>query len=177
MDGNVELYLALTGPNGKVPGNVQAAGFVDQIDLTDWSWGVDLSEEYSQGSAPGSGAKTNRAASRPLNIKKRLDRSSTVLMAGAAKLSTFPRAVITLLHRVEHEVRVTVTLQGVRIAKYELTVTDADPAVTMEESIDLSFQSINIEYISRTNDAGLDGKSKEGSKIGPMSFELREAGS
>ena len=172
MEGNVELYLSLTGPNGKVPGNVQAAGYVDQIDLVDWSWGLDLSDEYSQASA--SGGKTNRARARSLGIKKRLDRSSTVLMAGAANLTTFPKAVITLLHRVEHEVRVAVTLQGVRIAKYELTVTDADPAVTMEESIDLSFQSINIEYVSRMNDAGLDGKSKEGSKIGPMSFEMRE---
>lgn len=172
MDGNVELYLALTGPNGKVPGNVQATGYVDQIDLTDWNWSVDLSEKYSQATAPG--AKTNRAEAKPLTLKKRLDRSSTVLMAGAANLTTFPKAVFTLLHRVEHEVKVTVTLQDVRIAKYELTVTDADPAVTMEESMDLSFQSIHIEYVSRMNDAGLDGKSKEGSKIGPMSFELRE---
>ena len=157
-----ELYLALTSPNGRVNGEVKAEDYVDQIDIVDWSWGAELSKEQSD---TGSGSATaNRTEPKPLTLKKRMDKSSTALMNGAVNLTKFPRAVITMLHRAEKKMKLTVTLQGVRIESYKLTVTDNDPDVTMDEELTLAYEVFKIEYI---------GRPTEKAAAPARSFELR----
>lgn len=149
-----ELYLALTGPNGRINGEVQAEDYVDQIDILDWSWGAALSTEQSDASASGGSSSSNRAEPKSVTVKKRFDRSSTMLMSGAANLSKFPKAVLTLLHRAEHGMKLTATLEGVRIEKYKLEVKDEEKEVTMEEEIVFSFEVIRIEYVGRPTAKG-----------------------
>jgi type VI protein secretion system component Hcp len=157
-----ELYLALTGPNGRVNGEVKAEDYVDQIDIVDWSWGAELSKEQSD---TGTGSATaNRTEPKSLTLKKRMDKSSTALMSGAVNLTKFPRAVITMLHRAEKKMKLTVTLQGVRIESYKLTVNDNDPDVTMDEELTLAYEVFRIEYIGRSTASGA---------AAARSFELR----
>ena len=167
-----ELYLALTGPNGRVNGEVKAEDYVDQIDIVDWvvvESSIEKASTGASGSASagdtGAGSATaNRTEPKPLTLKKRMDKSSTALMNGAVNLTKFPRAVITMLHRAEKKMKLTVTLQGVRIESYKLTVTDNDPDVTMDEELTLAYEVFKIEYI---------GRPTEKAAAPARSFELR----
>ena len=146
------LYLALTGPNGRINGEVQAEDYVDQIDIVDWSWGAALSTEQSDASAGSTNA--NRVEPKSLTLKKRTDRSSTALMSGAVSQTKFPKAVITLLHRAEKKMKLTVTLEGVRIEKYKLEVKDEEKDVAMDEELTLGYEVIRIEYVGRPTAKG-----------------------
>jgi type VI secretion system secreted protein Hcp len=147
-----ELYLALTGPNGRINGEVQAEDYVDQIDIVDWSWGAALSTEQSDAAAGSTNA--NRVEPKSLTLKKRADRSSTALMSGAVSQTKFPKAVITLLHRAERKMKLTVTLEGVRIEKYKLEVKDEEKDVSMDEELTLGYEVIRIEYVGRPTAKG-----------------------
>lgn len=147
-----ELYLALTGPNGRINGEVQAEDYVDQIDIVDWSWGAELSTEQSDAASDSTNA--NRTEPKSLTLKKRTDRSSTALMSGAVNLTKFPKAVITVLHRADKKMKLTVTLEGVRIEKYKLSVNDEEKDVTMDEELTLGYEAFRIEYIGRPSAKG-----------------------
>jgi type VI secretion system Hcp family effector len=141
-----EIYLALKLAAAKedvVAGDVQAAGHEGQIDVDEWSWKAKLIDALAES------GKAHRAEGDPLTLKKRFDRSSTILMRAASKQTVFPQAVITMRQRADHKLKLTVALETVRIRTYELTVTDTASAVTMEETLTLSFDVIRIKYAGR----------------------------
>jgi type VI secretion system Hcp family effector len=143
---SAEIYLALKLEGSRqelVAGDVQADGHQGQIDVSSWSWSAGLTEALASSGA------SYRAEGQPLVLKKRFDRSSTILMNAAAKLKPFPQAIITMRQRADHKLKLTVTLETVRIRKYELTVTDTADAVTMEETLTLAFDVIRIKYAGR----------------------------
>lgn len=147
---NVEFYLALTGPNGRIKGNVEAQGYLEQIELKDLSWGAALKEVAADAGSDGAGSK--RAEAGEVKLKKRFDPSSTALMKNAIEGTKLPKAVVTLVHRQRQQswgvdaVKMTITLVGIRITQYVLNLVDADTEVTMEEDVDFSFDSIEIRY-------------------------------
>jgi type VI protein secretion system component Hcp len=162
-----ELYLDLEGPSGTVAGDATGLGYEGEIDITDWSWGLKLSEQWSKGEVQG--GSTDRSEPGQLEFSKRLDRSSTALMRGAMQLAKFPKARITMLHRVWKSVKLIVALEGVRIDSYELTVTDEEKSTSATEKIKLSFESIRLEYKPRDTAGG-----SKGSATGAVrSFEMR----
>jgi type VI secretion system Hcp family effector len=143
---SAEIYLALKLAAAKqdlVAGDVQAAGHEGQIDVDEWSWKAALTDALA------TSGEAHRAEGQPLTLKKRFDRSSTILMRAASKATAFPQAVITMRQRADHKLKLTVTLETVRVRKYELTITDTASAVTMEETLTLSFDVIRIKYAGR----------------------------
>lgn len=149
-----ELYLSLMGPNGRVAGEVQAEGYVDQIDVLDWSWSAALSKESSD-AAPARNVTGNRIEPATVTLNKRIDRSSTALMSGATNLTKYPKAVLTLLDRGEGGLKLVVTLEQVRIESYKLEIKDQEMEVAMTENLVLGFETIRIEYTGRRNDKGI----------------------
>lgn len=147
---NAEFYLALTGPNGRIKGNAEAQGYLEQIELKDLSWGANLKKDAAdQGS---DGAQSKRVEAGDMTLKKRFDASSTALMKSAVEGVKLAKGVITLVHRQRQQswgadaVKMTITLVGIRITRYVLNLVDADTEVTMEEDVDFSFDSIEIRY-------------------------------
>lgn len=163
---SAELYLALVGTSGAVAGDAVAAGHMGAIEISEWNWGLTLTGELSEADRGREG--TSRAQMGKLTFKKKVDRSSTSLMNGAAKLSAFPKATITMLHRIQKGVKLTLTLEHVRIDDYGLSVTDSETGTTLEETIVVSFEKVAIEYKPRDTDGG----TKPGSTRKVHSFEL-----
>ena len=161
MAGNtdsVEMYLALTGPNGSISGDVVAKGIEGQIDIDSWSWGASLTEAAANSSAQvGGRTATNRTELGDLALSKKLDRSSTALMSASAGLTKLPKAVITLLHRVHQSLKLTVTLEGVRIKTYKLDVSEGERSVELTENLVLSADVVRIDYKPRTEAGGNRG--------------------
>jgi type VI protein secretion system component Hcp len=154
-----ELYLALNreiGSSSMIKGEAQAADYEDQIEVLTWEWNVALKTVVSDTAEDDS----DRSDPKSVKLKKRLDRSSTVLMNGGAELTKFPKAVLTLVDRelkgrsepgVQPKLKLTVTLTGVRVLSYELTMNDAETEVTLDEILEFDFETMSIEYAGHAN--------------------------
>lgn len=155
----LDLYLRGTT---RVEGDSARPG---SIDVKDWSWGLDLPDDtdgarWSLGQ--GSGA-TNRAEARELTLKKRLDKSSTALMSGAIAHTLYDKAVLKLQQKKDESVKVTFTMEKVRITKYEVEVSDHGGEV--EETLTLDFQRMTLDYKHRTLTRGRPGQKSETSQM------------
>src|SRR5690242_18559815 len=85
------MFLSVNGArSGQIAGEAQDQKHKNEIEVLGWSWGM-------QGkSSLGGGLATGKATIRELRITKRLDKSSTALMAALRTNEQIKKAVLTL---------------------------------------------------------------------------------
>ncbi|MDB5816888.1 MAG: Hcp1 family type secretion system effector [Rhizobacter sp.] len=154
-----EIHLILGPKKKSVAGDSLARSHEDTIDIDDWQWGLKLKDEWAKGPKAGQKGSGNHSAPTILTLKKRVDRSSTSLMAAVVRGETYTEATIHMLHRVQKGLRMTIKMWDVMVSDYDVGVTDEEGGVSLNETIILTYDKVRIEYQSR---AGLADDKKVG---------------
>lgn len=124
-----------------------------EIDVESWSWGMKSKSDMA-GAGPSSKATLNE-----LRILKRVDSSSTALMAALRNNELIKKATLSVRKAGGDPLEyLRITLQSARIT--ELGLETEGPLVM--ERLSFSFQQINVEYLPQ---------GKEGLSRGSMTFE------
>jgi type VI secretion system secreted protein Hcp len=146
-----DVFLSVTTKRaGKIKGESRTDGHEDDIEVRNWSWGVDAS------SAWGSGQATARRQYAQLVVAKQVDSASTGLLAALASNDEVSEAKLTMRKAggdvLDYYV---MTLAGARVVSVAVAV-DVDGVTT--ERVSFSYTSIDIEY-QRQASAGDSGGS------------------
>ncbi|XKU42786.1 Hcp family type VI secretion system effector [Pseudomonas [fluorescens] ATCC 17400] len=144
-----DMFLKL----GDIKGESGDQAHRDEIDVSEWGWGMSQSGSMHSGTGGGAG-KVNM---QNLSITKTVDKSSPNLMMACATGKHYPEARLTVrkaggASAVEYLV---ITMKEVMIASYQSdAVTTKD---VLSEMINLNFAKIEVSYQPQTSDGGKDG--------------------
>lgn len=154
-----EIYMKLTRSGSDVvQGDTLATGFEGQIELSEWSWGIELDSSSDMAES----RKGRRSEPKAFAFSKPVDRSSTALMAGLKNGETFDEAVITMVDRTRRQTMVRVTLRKVRVMSYDLDVETGDGEVELEEDWEAVYNEIQIDHKGMSDAGKAVGKSAVG---------------
>ncbi|MGB3126809.1 MAG: type VI secretion system tube protein Hcp [Pseudomonas sp.] len=150
----VDMFLKL----GDIKGESTDQAHRDEIDITEWAWGMSQSGSMHSGTGGGAG-KVDIAN---LNLKKPLDKSSPNLMMACASGKHYPEARLVLRKAggsspVEYLV---MTLKEVMVVSYSTSAENS--ADVLHDSFALSFATVDVSYQPQKADGGKDG--------GPVKF-------
>lgn len=152
-----DMFLKVVSVSrGPIKGEAQDAVHRDEIDVMRWSWGMNAQSALS------SAGKSSKATLRELVIVKPVDSASTALMSIMRSNEMIKEAVLTIRKAgsTPHEY-FKVTIEKSRITSLDVNAMDYQSLGYMTETLTLSFQRINMEYIPQ----GADGQ-----KRGSMTF-------
>ncbi|PRA21885.1 Hcp family type VI secretion system effector [Pseudomonas poae] len=150
----VDMFLKL----GDIKGESRDQAHRDEIDITEWAWG--LAQTGSMHSGTGGGAGKVNVAN--LNLTKPLDKSSPNLMMACASGKHYPEARLVVRKAggaspVEYLV---ITLKEVMVVSYGTGAQSG--ADVLNDSISLNFATVEVSYQPQTADGAKDG--------GPVKF-------
>ncbi len=134
-----DIFLHLQAKRaGKLKGEAQSPGHVDDIEVRSWRWAV------SGSSAIGSVQALARRSYSGLTVVKGIDAASTPILSALATNDEIKEAKLTMRKAGDGQVDYfTVTLKGARIANVEHNVDAAGEAV---EVLTLVFTKVEVEY-------------------------------
>ncbi|NVZ21199.1 Hcp family type VI secretion system effector [Pseudomonas costantinii] len=150
----VDMFLKL----GDIKGESRDQAHRDEIDITEWAWG--LAQSGSMHSGTGGGAGKVDIAN--VNLKKPLDKSSPNLMMACASGKHYPEAKLVVRKAggaspVEYLV---ITLKEVMVVSYSASA--ENNADVLHDSFALNFATVDVSYQPQKADGGKDG--------GPVKF-------
>ena len=150
----VDMFLRL----GDIKGGSQDLAHRDEIDITNWGWGLSQTGSMHSGTGGGSG----KADFTNLNLTKPLDKSSPNLMMACATGKHYPEAKLVVRKAggtspVEYLV---ITLKEVMVVSYSTRADTADDV--LYDSIALNFATVDVSYQPQKADGAKDG--------GPVKF-------
>lgn len=150
----VDMFLKLGG----IKGESQDLAHRDEIDITNWGWGLSQTGSMHSGTGGGSG----KADFTNLNLTKPLDKSSPNLMMACATGKHYPEAKLVVRKAggtspVEYLV---ITLKEVMVVSYSTRADTADDV--LYDSIALNFATVDVSYQPQKADGAKDG--------GPVKF-------
>lgn len=149
-----DMFLAVKGAkSGKIVGESSDAGkHKDEIEVMAWSWGM-------QGkSAVGGGLATGKATIRELRITKRVDKSSTALMAALRHNELITEATLTLRKAGKTPLEyLTIKIENGRVMSIDLDAGDQSGGAGLFEKVSFSFNKIKVEYTPQGADGGPQG--------------------
>jgi len=142
-----DMFLTLqTRKAGKVKGEGNTPGHVDDIEVRAMTWGA------SSGSAVGSTAPTSRRQYRNLVIVKGIDSASTPLMSALATNDVVTLAKLTLRKAGGDALDYfSITLTNARIVQIDLVVDDHGHPT---ETVAIAFTKVDVEY-TRQQSSGI----------------------
>jgi type VI secretion system secreted protein Hcp len=152
------MFLSVNGArSGQIAGEAQDQKHKNEIEVLGWSWGM-------QGkSSLGGGLATGKATIRELRITKRLDKSSTALMAALRTNEQIKKAVLTLRKVGKDPLEYfKITIEDGRVLALDIEAGDAANSPSLVERVSFTFNKISIEYTPQGND---------GQPLGSTSFE------
>jgi type VI secretion system secreted protein Hcp len=129
------MFLKIDG----IDGQATAAGYVNQIQLLSWSWGV--SNPVTVGSGTG-GLTAGKVSMAEFAIMKSADSSTPRLLEYANSAKHAPKAVLSMIRSTDGFVYLKITLEDVMVSSLQLSAADERPS----ESVSLSFAKVGIEY-------------------------------
>ena len=135
---SADAYLHLqTKRAGKAKGEATAAGYVGDIIVTGWSWGISASSALAAD-------KQDRRSYSVLTIHKLIDGATTGLMAAVATNDEVKEAKLTLRRAGgQQEVYFTIKLGLGRVVSVShQTDSDGFP----QETVGIAFRKIDVEY-------------------------------
>lgn len=151
-----DMFLKATGQRtGEIVGEANDKRFTNQIEVVDWSWGMTAPTAVG-------GQRTGRVLMGELKIIKRVDKSSTALMAVMNTNELLTTAVLSVRKAgggspLPYFI---VTLSGARINAYEVqSDVGSDGGPTLTEHLSLSFKSVTIDYTLQGATGGGQGAS------------------
>ncbi|TLG88254.1 type VI secretion system tube protein Hcp [Pseudomonas edaphica] len=150
----VDMFLKL----GDIKGESRDQAHRDEIDITQWAWGMSQSGSMHSGTGGGAG-KVNIAN---LNLTKPLDKSSPNLMMACASGKHYPEARLVVRKAggaspVEYLV---ITLKEVMVVSYSTNAESNTDVV--HDSVALNFATVDVSYQPQKADGTKDG--------GPVKF-------
>lgn len=151
-----DVFLKVeTARQGPVKGESQDDVHKGEIDVLSWSWGMRAQTTIAGGTA-------GKATINELVVTKKIDSASTALMAAMRNNELIKKAVLTMRKAgaKQHEF-FRLTVQNGRITSLDIH-TDAPGTANFTETLSISFQKLNIDYIPQ----GADGQPR-----GTMTFE------
>lgn len=150
----VDMFLKL----GDIKGESRDQAHRDEIDITNWGWGLSQTGSMHSGTGGGSG----KADFANLNLTKPLDKSSPNLMMACASGKHYPEARLVVRKAggstpVEYLV---ITLKEVMVVSYGTRAETTDDV--LYDSIALNFATVDVGYQPQKADGAKDG--------GPVKF-------
>ena len=141
----VDVYLSVqTKRAGKLKGESQAAGHVDEIEVHGWIWGVAAS------AALGSSQATGRRSYKHLTVLKHIDAASTALMSVLARNDEVKEARLSMRKAGEGQRDfLVVTLTNARVMSLDI---DCDDSGITTERVALSFTKVQVDYETQRAD-------------------------
>ncbi|KAE9651313.1 type VI secretion system tube protein Hcp [Pseudomonas fluorescens] len=145
----VDMFLKL----GDIKGESRDQAHRDEIDITNWGWGLSQTGSMHSGTGGGSG----KADFANLNLTKPLDKSSPNLMMACATGKHYPEAKLVVRKAggaspVEYLV---ITLKEVMVVSYSTRAETADDV--LYDSIALNFATVDVSYQPQKADGTKDG--------------------
>jgi len=147
-----DAYLSVrTKRAGELKGEASAAGHEKAIEVHGFQFGVAAS------SAIGSGAATGRRQYKHLVVKKRLDSSSTSLLAALATNDEIKELKLSLRKPGEgQEDFFTIKLAGARVVNVDLECDDDGQTC---EQVGFAFTKVDVEYRVQSSSGALGASS------------------
>ncbi len=144
--------MALTGYL-KIPdidGESQRAEHEDEIDIYDFTWGI----EQAAGAQTGRGRSKGRAQISALTCAKAYDASSPYLALAAMQGKSFDEVVLTIRKDSgdAHLDYLIITMENVIISQYAITGAGEDEGQTIMEDVGLSFENVKVKYTVQADD-------------------------
>ena len=150
----VDMFLKLDD----IKGESRDQAHRDEIDITEWAWGVSQTGSMHAGTGGGAG----KADFANLNLVKPLDKSSPNLMMACVSGKHYPEARLVVRKAggsspVEYLV---ITLKEVMVVSYSTNAESNTDVV--HDSVALNFASVDVSYQPQKADGAKDG--------GPVKF-------
>lgn len=137
--GGADMFLHVqTKRAGKIKGEANSPGHVDDIVLSGWNWGV------QSGLAVGDTRNDTRRSYSSLTVTKSVDRATTALMAALTSNDEVKEAKLSMRRAGgEQDDYFVITLKKARIAA--LTHSAAPDGSTVE-TLSMNFTEVHVEY-------------------------------
>jgi type VI secretion system secreted protein Hcp len=153
-----DMFLKIeSARQGAIKGEAQDENHKDEIDVVDWSWGMEAKTALSGGGA------SPKATLSELSIVKQADSASTGLMSAMRNNELISKAVLTVRKAggVPHEY-FKIRIEKGRITSIEVDTSNFAASGQLSERLSVAFQKISVEYVPQ----GADGHPR-----GSMLFE------
>lgn len=153
--GNVDMFLSVRGAaKGQIKGESQDAQHKNEIEVAGWSWGMEQLPSLGGTTARG------RATMRELEIRKRVDASSTALMGALRHNELIKEAVLTVRKAGANPLEfLKITIEDGRVASISLESQDGSRALELYEKVTFAYHKIRVEYTSQGKEGGGTGTS------------------
>jgi type VI secretion system secreted protein Hcp len=151
-----DMFLSVKGArSGIFTGEARDTTHKNAIEVIAWSWGM-------QGRAAlGGGGATGKATVRELRITKRVDKSSTALMAALRQNEAIKEATLTVRKAGKDPLEYfTVKIENGRVMSIDIEAGDAANSPAMFEKVTFSFNKITIQYTPQAEDGSALATSK-----------------
>ena len=153
-----DMFLSVNGArHGQINGEAHDDKHKNEIEVLAWSWGM-------QGKVSlGGGVATGKATMRELRITKRVDKSSTALMAAVRSNEAIKEALLTVRKVGKNPLEYfKIKIEDGRVMSIDIEAGDDANSPVLLEKVTFSFNKISIEYTPQ----GADGHAQ-----GSTSFE------
>ena len=151
-----DMFLSVKGAkSGIINGEARDTTHKNTIEVVAWSWGM-------QGRAAlGGGGATGKATVRELRVTKRVDKSSTALMAALRQNEPIKEATLTVRKAGKDPLEyLTVKIENGRVMSIDIEAGDAANSPAMFEKVTFSFNKITIQYTPQNEDGSALATSK-----------------
>jgi type VI secretion system secreted protein Hcp len=151
-----DMFLSVKGAkSGIIKGEAHDDKHKSEIEVLGWSWGM-------QGRAAlGGGGATGKATVRELRVTKRVDKSSTALMAALRYNEPIKEATLTVRKAGKEQLEYfTVKIENGRVMSIDIEAGDVANSPAMFEKVTFSFNKITIQYTPQAEDGSAQATSK-----------------
>ena len=153
-----DMFLKIeSARQGPIKGEAQDENHKDEIDVSDWSWGMQAKTTLS------GGGDSPKATLNELSIVKQVDSASTGLMSAMRNNELIKKAVLTVRKAGgdPHEY-FKITIEKGRITSLDVDTSSFVSSGYLSERLSLAFQKISVEYVPQ---------GREGLPQGSMLFD------
>lgn len=147
------MFLLVKGAKtGVIKGEAQDATHKGEIEVVSWSWGMQSKPTL------GGGVATGKASILELKVVKRIDSSSTALMAALRTNEQIQKAVLTLRKSGSQPLEYfKVTIEQGRVTSLTIQAGDRDGSSEIVENVSFSFNKITVDYTPQGKDGLAQG--------------------
>lgn len=149
-----DMFLKVEGSvGGVIKGESQDDQHADEIDILEWSWGMQTHAGISAAGPSG------RATLKELNVVKLADSASTALMKALRNNEVIKRAVLSVRKAGKGQIDyLKVTIENARITSLDIGTLDDELGPKISEKLSFAFHKIAVDYVPQ----GEDGQPRGG---------------
>jgi type VI secretion system secreted protein Hcp len=147
------MFLLVKGAKtGVIKGEAQDSAHKGEIEVVSWSWGMQAKPSL------GGGVATGKASILELKVVKKVDSSSTALMAALRTNEQIQKAVLTLRKSGTQPLEyLKVTIEQGRVTSLTIQAGDRDGSSEIVENVSFSFNKITVDYVPQGKDGLAQG--------------------